>query len=925
MLFAVAESAFAQEDPDEDPGAEAQEEREAREWLRRQRFPTGAPHGRAVLDAIDAWDALPPRLPDDPTGWVSTGPAPLATDVGGAPLPNAGPNSGRASAIAFDPTDPDVIYAAFGLGGVWKSTDAGASWMPIGDDLPTQSIGELLVDPRDPQTLWVGTGEDALWMGEGGRGLFVSHDGGGSFAHVGDDRWDGDAISRLLIDGEGRLYVGVAFGVHGKDGFCETSWADDGDHGLFRSTDDGAHFTRLREGDITDLAIDESVAPPLLILGDYDTGVWRSADDGASWVTPDGLPEVPWNLHVAIAPSDPLVVYAAGGVSGNRAGAFVSLDGGLTFAAIPGAPDYCYGQCYYQNAVAVDPIDPSRVFLGGGLCAVWRIDDATGETPIVDDVACQQNWTRSEVHPDTHDLVFDPSGALWAVEDGGLAVSSDGGTHWDQPLDGVATIQLYGICVDPADPVAAYAGAQDNGTMRQTADGWEGVTTGDGGPCAVSSGDPSTVIVSTQYASILRSGRSFSGGTPLWTFYTDCTNGPGCGDRAGFIAPLANHPGVTGRFYVGTYRLWASDDGAETWTPLSGDLTGGERSVTCFGAYGYPWDDVLTAIAASPSDPDTVYTGSEGGVLSSTHDHGDHWTTVGAIGRLPARWVTSLAVDAVDPDVAYAGFSAFDEDTPDAPGHVFKTTDGGFEWESLDLPLDVPVDALLAHPTAPGIVYAGTDLGLLISTDAGSTWSPLGEGLPRVPIYDLDWRDVGPTLVAGTYGRGAWELPLGVGHLEVSPAAIVLTAERDRPVDGAYFEVTNSDATGNVIPFDVTVDADWLALTADHAAAAGERPVRIAVLPEPQAEEGGYDAVIHVTGANGDAADIPVHLDVGKRGCGCDQSGGAGGIFGSTIGFGLLALRRRRRLSSSCSCTSHARARAARASRSPGVSLRPLR
>lgn len=649
MLALAAEIAWAGDTGDTDGGADPDGGGGKREWLLRQRSPGGVPRGRSMAVATDAFLALPPLLPDEPAGWVSIGPAPLRSDQGLAPMPHAGPFAGRASAIAFDATDPDVMYAGFAIGGVWKTTDGAATWRHIGDDIPSGAIGSIAVDPEDPATVWVGTGEDALWAGAGGRGLFVSHDAGATFAHVGGDRWDEDAISRLVIDPlTGDLYVGVAFAIHGWDGFCETSFQTTSDHGLFVTSDGGATFSRVRGGDVTDFDLDRATDPPMMFLGDYDSGVWRSIDGGHTWAQPAGLPVRAVNLHVGVS-TDPNLVYVGGGVNGAKAGVWRSIDGGQSFTAVPDAPDYCYDQCYFQNAVTVDPDEPGTVYLGGGICAVWKIDDAAGVAPIVSTDACARSWWLADVHPDTHDLVFDGTGSLWAVNDGGLAVSTDRAATWTRPVDGVSAIQMYGVCVDPADPEATYAGAQDNGTMRRATDGWDSVTTGDGGPCAVDAGDPSVVLVSTQYASIARSTRKFDGGDYRYTFDAS-------GQRAPFIAPLVADPGTAHRFYVGTYRLLRSDDGGQTWAAISDDLTAGEGQPTCFGEAWGGADDVLSAIAVAPSDANTVYTGSEVGEIAYTHDGGATWTHIGREGVLPPRWVTSLAVDAVDADVVYAGF-----------------------------------------------------------------------------------------------------------------------------------------------------------------------------------------------------------------------------------------------------------------------------
>ena len=812
-----------------------------------------------------------------PPPWVPVGPAPLDTSAGALETRNASPAAGRASALAVDPTDSMTLYAGYALGGVWKTVDGGATWAPLMDLEPTLAVGALAIDPAAPQTIYVGTGEPAPYLGYSGEGVFKSTDGGQTFAKIGGATLDGLTIGRIFLDGAaGHLYATAFYGGLGRGDICNFD-VDDPAQGLYRSDDGGDTWTILLSGQVTDLEVDTSVVPRRIFVGQFSAGALRSDDGGASWVAPAGLPKKPSRVELAIAPTDPTVVYAGLGDQ-QSASVYVSQDGGKTFALMPGAPDYCTGQCYYDNAVAVDPGDAKTLYVGGSLCGVWKTSNGTDPAPTWVNASLQgqdcgggDNWFVGYVHPDVHAIAFDPSApaTVFAASDGGLARSSDGGATWTQLNAGVATLQLYALCADPTSAVNLYGGAQDNGAFMRTGTSltWTGVSSGDGGYCAVDPKNPKLVLGSTDYGSVFRTTTGFKG-TPSFVFETDpstCTAGaPGCGDRVGFIAPLVGDPSTAGTFYVGTHRLYKTVNGGTKWTAVSADLTAGKSSVTCPDASFQPFDDTLTNITVAPSAPGTIYTGSQTGVISVTTDGGGTWTRVDKP-PLPGRWVSGLAVDPRDPLTVFASFSGFDDATPGAPGHVFRSQDGGQTWEPRDIPADVPVDTLLAHPVGSDLLYAGTDAGLLVTTDGGRSWVTFDDGLPSVAVYALVYQRASGTLVAGTFGRSAWSRTFVPAALAAAPAALTFTAQTGgaAPAPQAV-GVTNGDPYGSIVGFTVTSGAPWLTVDVSSGQAAGATPVNVNASADPsQQAVGGYDTTLTIAPtAGGTALSIPVHLTV---------------------------------------------------------------
>jgi hypothetical protein len=888
-------------DPDEPQGGsangqkvEAQSRREhAKWWLRQRAYPaTSIPKG-AYHVAATRWEALAKNPgpihekkdgpPPKPAGtWKQVGPGPLDTQsANGPPNPNWSPVAGRVAALAVDPSNASILYMGAGLGGVWKSTDKGASWKPVSDDQPALSISSIAISKGAPQTIWVGTGSGDPYAGYYGNGLMRSIDGGATWTTVGADQFVGLSISHVALDeAEGTLYVSADFGGAGNGDACTNIDLTTPGQGLFRSTDNGATWTQLLDGSIVDLEVDMSVTPRRLYVYDYFSGVHISADAGVNWFDPVGLPPKEDRIEIAIAPSDPAIVYA--GVGLNNAGSlYVSTDHGATFTQVPGAPDYCEAQCYYDNVVAIAPDDPTTVYLGGATCALWKVTNAsdTGgaaqstamSLPAGDCGQNDENWYNAYVHSDAHAYAFDPTNpkAIYFGTDGGVARTPDGGATWERLNDGVSTVQLYSVCADQTDPNILWGGSQDNGTMARLSDSskWLGITTGDGTGCAIDAGDSSRVLMSIQYGTAYLSTDKFNQdfNYVFDTQLPDCMGLAGCGDRVSFIPPMANHPTVAGTFYIGTYRLWRSTDGGDdqTWSAISDDLTFGTGGAQCVPIGSGGEDDYISAIGPAPSDSKVIYTGSAGGMVSATFDNGKTWKTISKP-PLPTRFVTGIGVDPRDPKRVYVGFSGFDATTPDAKGHVFRSTDGGETWTVGDIGMDTPVDDLIAHPTLSNVLYAGTDYGVLVSNNGGDSFTVLGDGFPRAAVYALDFRKLTSAVVASTFGRSVLELPLVPSFL-ASPASLSFDVEQGKKADAQKVHLENPEVYGSVVDVALSTKTPWLALAAKTATLGGGVPADIDVaVTDTQMKPGEYDGSITATPTKQGlaAATIAVHLKI---------------------------------------------------------------
>jgi MYXO-CTERM domain-containing protein len=929
-----------------------EERRRLREehWFMQRAYPAGAIPEGAYASAEAAWSKIPrvlprgagatrPLGPTPPPGpapdpakatWDFLGPAPLDVSKGAYATPNMSPTAGRTSAIAVDPTNSSIVYLGTAMGGVWKSSDSGKSWKPLMDDQPSLAVGSIAIDPKSPSTVYVGTGEPAYRGGYAGRGLYKSTDSGATWSKIGGDGFDELTIGRLILDGSD-IYLAAAFGAEGRGENCTSTYSGVAGQGAYKSTDGGKTFTLLRAGRTVDLEVETTVTPRRLYLSDYDSGVHRSVDGGKTWTDQVGIPASPYGrAEIAITAADPNVVYVGMG-DGNVAHVYRSTDAAQTFTELMGAPDYCYSQCDYDNSVMADPTDANTVWLGGGLCAIYKTTTGLAAQTDWVNVSLPGNdcginyakWSTGYVHPDVHAIAFDPKNPsiVYTASDGGLGRTKDGGGTWERLNQGVGTVQLYGLCVDSTNPDIVYGGAQDNGSFVRlsSAGDWKGVVTGDGGPCAVSSGDPNIVLMSGEGGSVIRSKDGFKKQVPQFVFEPDdpgCKVGtdPGCQDRTGFIAPIAADPTTKDTFYMGTYRIWQSTLGGTkpSWKVISKDLTGGTNSVPCVSAKGGKGDDVLSTITVAPSSPATIYTGSQGGVISVTADGGATWTKISKA-PLPKRWVSGIAVDPVNADTVYAAFSGFDTSTPTTPGHLFVSTDRGGTWTKLDTGVDAPIDALVAHPVAQGLLYAGTDLGAMVSTDGGKTFAVLGDSLPNVAVYSLAFQRGTTSLFAGTFGRSAWRMTFTSGALAANPATLTFAQQRGMPEPTAQVvTIVDEEIYGSVTDFTVASDSPWLTATAAATTLSGPKGAAVTAAITPNTPVGEYDGKITVTPAkSGSPLEVPIHLSVTAEpiptppikkkddsGCGCHTAGspaddGRLGLLGLGA-LGLFLARRRR-------------------------------
>ena len=681
--------------------------------------------------------------------------------------------TGRIADLEVDPNDPNTWYLAVGSGGLWKTVNRGNTWTPIFDDYPAYSHGAVVVDPRDSNVVWLGTGENthtrsASW----GNGLFKSTDAGVTWTQVG--LADSQKIQRILIDPRDSAVVYVA-----SPG---PLWSAGGDRGLYKTTDGGATWNRVlhvsEDTGITDAAFKPGDPDTLyaaayqrrrnnamLIGGGPEAGIFRSTDAGATWERiENGLPAVDkGRIALGVDERNPERVYAMVVARGDAGGFFLSEDGGDSWTRMS---DYSGGDPQYYGELFIDPHRPDTI---------WNI-----EVRVMRSTDKGATWERMDfdMHVDHHEIVFDPSDAmhLWIGNDGGLYETYDGGDTW-RHFTNLPLSQFYRISADDSRPFyRVCGGAQDNGTICgpartlnsagvRTSD-WYRVGGGDGFQAYVDPHQPHLVYAQSQNGALNR---------------LDLETGESEGIRPNadqedrgrwhWDSPLLVSPHVAGRIWYGGHRLYRSDDRGDNWTAVSGDLTRNlDRSEQQIMGRVWPADavglhlytttmSVLTTIDESPLVQGLLYTGSDDGLVQVSEDGGDTWRRIESIPGLPAdSYVTDVFASPRDSDVVFATFNNWQRG--DFRPWVLRSDDRGRTW--LDLTANLPERSgtwsIVQDHLDPELLFVGTELGVYFSIDGGGRWVELRGGIPRIQARDLQiqrrWND----LVVGTFGRGVFIL-----------------------------------------------------------------------------------------------------------------------------------------------------------------------
>ncbi len=696
---------------------------------------------------------------------------------------------GRVSSIAVDEAHPATVWLGLGTGGLFKSTDLGTTWMPMFDDQPVASIGDVALWPKNPDVVWVGTGEaNSRNSSSWGNGVYRSDDGGATWSPRGLEGTR--SIARVVPHPTDSNTVYVA--ALGR------LWGESRERGVFKTTDGGRTWQPVLQVDARTGAVDLAMDPgdPQVLYAAMYTrlrtpwsyeggsavgGIFRTHDGGRTWTRcTDGLPAHTGRIGLQVWRRDPRVVFAVvesdegGHLSdfedkSRTGGVFRSDDRGEHWRRLTDLVP----RPFYFGQIRVQPDDSTRVYLLG--TDLWISDDGGHHF--------RAGGARN-LHPDLHAMWVDPTGGgrVLMGTDGGLFLSHDRAAHWDF-VNNLAIGEFYDLAVDMGDPYRVYGGLQDNqswgGPSRTRFEtqtwgeedrhlgilnhDWTCLGGGDGFHVAADPTDPDIVYWESQGGSLVRTDLA-SGvqrrlqpvakeGQPVFRF--------------NWNTPFMISPHDPSVLWMGGNRLFRLEQRGDRWEPASPDLTTQDPRRMVTGGSGAETYCTITTLCESPLQRGLVWVGTDDGKVWVTPDGGATWEDLtSALRGVPAGlYVTCIEASHHDPRTAFVSIDGHRSDHL-AP-YVLVTHDRGRTWSPIvgDLPREVPVHVVREDLADPSLLFVGTETGIHLSLDGGAHWTRMDRGLPTVAVDDIVIHPRERDLIAGTHGRSVYVLD-DIGPLE---------------------------------------------------------------------------------------------------------------------------------------------------------------
>lgn len=705
--------------------------------------------------------------------------------------------AGRISDIAINPEDPSTWYVAVGSGGIFKTENGGTSWSTIFDDQDSYSIGCITIDPNNPETIWVGTGEN-----NGGRhiaygsGVFRSRDGGKTWQNMG--LTASEHIGMIRVDPRDSNVIYVA-----SQG---PLWSGGGERGLYKSTDGGTTWSKLLGNGLGNTALDDQYTGvsevhldprnpdvvyavswqrmrnvAVLMDGGPGSGIHKSTDGGNTWrELTEGLPkEDMGHVGFAISPQDPDVVYATIELPHRKGGFYRSSDGGESWEK---QNDYISGGTgphYYQEIFA-DPHHFDRVYQMDVRLHVTHNGGKDFET-----------MEAETKHVDHHAMAFHPHDKdyLLVGNDGGVYESLDSGKTW-RYMANMPISQFYKVAVDYDLPFYnVYGGTQDNSSLGgphrtdnnvgiRNSD-WYLTLGADGHQSAADPTNPNIIYANWQEGNLTRYDRA----TGESVYIRPQPAAGEAEERFNWDAPILLSPHNPQTLYFASYRVWRSDDRGDSWRTISGDLTLNQDRLQ-LPIMGRRWSadsnwdlgamsqyNTITSLSESPLVPGLLYAGTDDGLVQVSEDGGTNWRSIDSLPGVPANFfVNDIKADLHDADTVYVVVD--DHKSGNYAPYILKSENRGRSWRSIssNLPARHVLWRVVQDHVNPALLFAATEYGVFFSVNSGGAWTKLAGGVPNISFRDLAIQKRENDLVGATFGRSFYVLD------DYSPLRDVTTA-----------------------------------------------------------------------------------------------------------------------------------------------------
>jgi len=784
--------------------------------------------------------------------WTPVGPGPVIVSPTTAFV-------GRVISIAFDPNNPDTVYAGAANGGVWKSLDRGKTWSPKSDYQISLAIGSLAIDPNNPLRIFAGTGQYGAAVGTFyGNGILYSSNGGDSWTELATATFQRDEISRLLFDP--------------TDGTSQKMLLSSR-QGVYESVDGGVNWTLLRAGAASDIVALKS-GPNLQVIAGVDSvGLFTATRTGTTWsawtqYSSTAFPTTFQRIVLGQCAKHPDKIYAGFSAGQGIAGIAKTTNGGgswsfvtpplftnlTTTSATAGAPAHTHGVTlsdaamtggtltYTSTNASAGPAHTHDVTLSAGQLATIR--DGTGSVFVTSSSASGHThgffldrrrggqtwydfymavhpddpntvyygevnlwktttgdgpWTSLPIlHTDNHAFAFAPDdpNQIWMVGDGGIYMSANGGGTIEHRNRDLQILEYISVSQHPQWETVMIGGTQDNGTHRYTGSpAWEFSDGGDGGFTAIDQGTPSRMY--HEYVSTVFYRSDSNGALGSWAVKNSGVTG-----GSEFYSPFELDPSNQSACYFGGAQLWRSANNADSWAAITSIIPSN-----------------ITAIAVHPADSNTIFVGTTGGRVFQVQKTGATWaiadvttTEITGTGLPVGVYISDLAVDAAGNIWISLSSVLWSETTGEfSNDHVYRRPAGGGAWVSMSAGLAQanPVNSIIIDPASSTRLFCGCDVGVFRTDNGGMSWTAWDQGLPNVAVFDLKIHSPRRLLRAATHGRSIWERPIDAMScplVDVYMRDNILDSGRVQPVPEAVHPFDPTIWAGHWTSEDVKVD-----------------------------------------------------------------------------------------------------------------------